>query len=636
MENYINVWAEVPAMRLLRVLTVLVLVAVVTAPMTAATGVQSGQTQQEANPADEIYVQENGDAVLVYEGETEDDTNGTVEGDLLTSEGLAFGVLDSSEGLDSGSFDLSATLTGSGLDGSTSFQFERPDTLQAFDLTLETVRNADTSETSLEFSVEATPESSVTAFVSSASTSGSLEQSAESVALTGQASAETLAVTDSQTQSFSLSETDSGYQIDVSRAYTVGEFQTRQWESRERAQQTLSAQFGFISTQLGGTADVSIDSYSFDASTSRLDIEYQVTLQDVEAGLQQQLARSLAQDESVDLSQEEASEFAQRILSAEIDTVEATVEQEPGTATVNWNIELSNIADAQIAVLELSAASGEGINQSVIDRRQETLEASQAAGLQQTTEWSLDYTAEGGSVAVEGSVDASASNWAAFTDELESRDRTVGSQELDLSVTTEGEQVTGEGTFAFEREDLIQSAIDSGIDAAETDGDEEAVTGLLAFDEADFQQAKLEASADADGTTVRAGAQFGDLENLATLVGETYGGLDIGDVVVRTEDGTTRTYVYVEGAVSEGASEDDVRSLSVVDGETQVNMPGDYDREFPTADADRAANFLGVSLGDGDNGDGSDDGGGLAQPGMGVVVALVAIVISVVALRRRQ
>ncbi len=626
-------------MRLLRVLTVLVLVTVVTAPITAATGVQSGGTQQDgANPADEIYVMENGDAVLVYEGEA-DDTNATVEGDLLTSEGLAFAVINSEEGLDTGSFDLSATLTDGVIDGSTSFAVERPEPLEALDVTLESVQNADTSESTLEFSVEATPESSATAFVSSASTSGSFEQTADSFSLSGEASAETLAVTESQSQSFSLTETDSGYQVDVSREYTVGEFQTRQWETRQRAEQTLNGQFGFIGAQLGGNADVSVQSYNFDASTNRLDIEYRVTLEGVEAGLQQQLARSLAQDDTVDLSQEEASEFAGRLLAAEFETVEGSLVQEPGSATVNWNIQLSNVGDAQLAALELSAASEDGVDQSVVDRRQETLEASRAADLQQTTEWSLNYGAEGDSITVDGTVESGATNWAAFTDEIESGDRTIGSQEIDLSVTTEGEEITGEGSFAVEREELVQSALDSAINTAESDGDDEAVTGLLAFDEADFQQAKVEASASTDGTNVRAGAQFGDLESLADVVGETYGGLDIGDVVVRTEGETTRTYVYVEGAVSEGASEEDVRSLSVVDEDTQVNMPGDYDREFPTADPDRAADFLGVSpdgSGDGGDGDDGDDDGGLAQPGMGVVVALLAVVLAVVALRRRQ
>jgi hypothetical protein len=80
--------------------------------------------------------------------------------------------------------------------------------------------------------------------------------------------------------------------------------------------------------------------------------------------------------------------------------------------------------------------------------------------------------------------------------------------------------------------------------------------------------------------------------------------------VGRTTDGETRSYVRLSGAVAGDASEDDVRSLSVVNDSTTVHMPGEWDREFPAAETDRAEEFLGSVSGR--EGTGSSGVGALA------------------------
>jgi PGF-CTERM protein len=94
-------------------------------------------------------------------------------------------------------------------------------------------------------------------------------------------------------------------------------------------------------------------------------------------------------------------------------------------------------------------------------------------------------------------------------------------------------------------------------------------------------------------------------------------------VVGRANETGGETVVRVPGAVSGTPTEQRVRSLSGVGEETTVHLPGEWDREFPAMDVERARNFL------------SDDGTGSSGPGFGVLAAVAALLAAGLLGRRR-
>jgi hypothetical protein len=166
-----------------------------------------------------------------------------------------------------------------------------------------------------------------------------------------------------------------------------------------------------------------------------------------------------------------------------------------------------------------------------------------------------------------------------------------GAVENDSVVVNGSVETAGDGLF-----DGLASTFgnDTGVD-----------DGTSAFFEAlgrsGPQKAKLRMNAGADGLTVEAAAAAADAGGLADTLA-TRGLPGFAGAVGRTTDGETRSYVRLDGALPEDASEDDVRSLAAVDDSTTVHMPGEWDREFPTMDTDRAEAFLGSVPGREDTG----------------------------------
>jgi hypothetical protein len=164
-----------------------------------------------------------------------------------------------------------------------------------------------------------------------------------------------------------------------------------------------------------------------------------------------------------------------------------------------------------------------------------------------------------------------------------------------------------------------------GMLEASEDVDADVLTDLA---NSGFSIAKMDASLDDEGGwSLEAGASFENGTALASAI-ESTEGIRITQVVGEQEESGVNTYVKTEGFVEE-TTEDAVRSRDQVDDETTVNMPGDWDREFPEMDTQSAADYLGVEL----NGE-----EGSPLPGFGFIVALVAltVVAVVVAVGRRR
>jgi PGF-CTERM protein len=132
---------------------------------------------------------------------------------------------------------------------------------------------------------------------------------------------------------------------------------------------------------------------------------------------------------------------------------------------------------------------------------------------------------------------------------------------------------------------------------------------------------------DQGGWSVEAGAAFDNGTALASAI-EAAEDIRITEVVGEQENGGVVTYVKTEGFVEE-TTEEAVRSRDQVGDQTTVNLPGNWDRDFPEMDRQAAADYLGVEV------EGGDEGGS-PLPGFGFAVALVALTVAAVVVGRRR
>ncbi|MFT4965181.1 MAG: PGF-CTERM protein, partial [Halobacteriales archaeon] len=164
------------------------------------------------------------------------------------------------------------------------------------------------------------------------------------------------------------------------------------------------------------------------------------------------------------------------------------------------------------------------------------------------------------------------------------------------------------------------------------------------------------------------GAKFANASTFADMMAETYD-YSVRSVVSQPEDGSQATYVRVEGLTGDDPTESDIRSLEIADDDTEIKLPGEWDREFPSMDMTSAAEFLGVEppedsessnsdssdseSSDDDSSDsssttsgsetettqttaGSDEDGSSGMPGFGLGVGLVALLASLALISRRR
>ncbi|PSP97773.1 hypothetical protein BRC89_10200 [Halobacteriales archaeon QS_4_70_19] len=611
---------------------------------------------QTLDAADDIYVRANGDAVLYYEddGETDSEQLSNAEYGLSVGQGIFYGLVVSDlEETPNATGSASAVLEPGALTGEGELTADRPEAIQELSLTVDGVRNQQRNRFDAEGRVAvATRSAPSLELVESAETSLQATVAPDSFDASGSLNARTATQLGQPMElSAELTEGTDTYTLQAAQSQQVREFAREQWETRERARQTIEQRYASVAESLGGSATVTLNAYSFTNTSQRgvyqLDVDYTVEYQGIDDGIERQAAAVLANSEDFDLSREEASAIAANVTDLTIERVAADYRMQSQSVEGSFDIQLENYNDALLAGLDTLAAYSPPdqevpVQSGQIEDIRARIEAQQAADLTRTYSFSASHALPSQSQAViEFQAQSRTENWQAYVSELESRDIEITGLEYSLAADTDGDQVVANGSFSIEQEDLVDSTVDQFLNATEgeTDEDLEQTRSFVrAFREAGFQKARTDISVTEGNVTFEAGAKFEDMAAFRDALKQA-GRIDltITDVVGRTnESGSLNQYVYVEGAVSADASEEDVRALSVVDEDTTVHMPGTYNRSFPEMETERAYTYLGLepptpTPAAGDGGDGTSSDG---QPGFGAVAALVALVAAALLARR--
>ncbi|WP_254832159.1 PGF-CTERM sorting domain-containing protein [Haloglomus salinum] len=625
---------------------------------------------QTLDVADEIYVKENGDAILYYEDETEQETG--TESELTNGEyglhvgqGIFYGLIVSDlEETPNATGSAQAVLEPGALTAEGELTTVRPQAIEDLSLTVDAVRTQENNRFDADGRVAvATRSAPSLRLVESADTSLEATVAPNSFDATGSLNAQTSTqLGQPMSGSFELVEGEGTYTLEAAQNQTIREFSKDQWDTEERARQTIRQRYASVAEQLGGSATVTLNSYAFANASQRgvyrLDVDYTVEYEGVDEGLERQAAAYLANSEQFNLSREAASGIAANVTQLEIERIAADFRMQAQSVEGSFDFQLENYNDALLAGLDAAAAYSPPeqevppVQPDQLETLRAQIEAQQAADLTRTYSLSASHTLESSSLAViELQAQSRTENWGAYVSELQSRDIPVANQEFSLAADTSGDQIVANGSLSVEQEDLVDTAVDQFLNATETqnatDEDvEQARQFVRAFREAGFQKARTDVSVSEGNVTFEAGAKFEDMAAFRDVLQQS-GRLDlsVSQVVGRSnESGSLNQYVYVTGAVEAGAGESAVRELSVVDEDTTVNMPGSYDRSFPEMETERAYDYLGLeaptptpTAGGGDGGDGGDGGTSSdGQPGFGAVAALVALVAAALLARRQH
>lgn len=600
------------------------------------------QSAENVDAADEIYVEENGDGVLVYQteedGDDDDSDLQTMDIGLSASEGLAHVLIedDGEEMEDNASGGLTLLLEEDRFSGDGTFSMDQPEDLDSLTLDVTAERTSEVNTFDAEFDMSA-PAEGQSAAVTSFDTSGTVSMTADSFATDGSFEAETMMPTE-MAYDLSVEDTGSGYTLSVDQTQPVSEFQADQWDSREAAKQTLESQFGGAAEEFGGTSAVTIDDYSFEQSagtTNTLDVSYTVEYSDVKDGVASQLETQLAQDSELDLSREEAGAVAQSIVDVELRTLEAGFESSDGVVSGDWNVEIGNYDEALRSTLDVAEqqSTDENVTEA-LDQTRTMLDAQQAADLRQTLEWTGSMTTTDDAVEVSADVSSDSENWAAYVDELQDRgvDAAQNDVSMDLTAETDGDELSADMSMNVEQEDLVGTMVDSIVQSASQDPTtgEETQRVLQQLENSEFQTGKIDVSVDSEDVTIEAGAKFDNMSALGQQVGDAFGGHTVTQIAGGVGDGeSNELHVHVDGLVDSGASEEDVQELSVASSSTEVHTGGDWDRSFNTMDTESAQQFLGL------NDDGEGDDADSSLPGFGPAAATVALAGAALLARRR-
>jgi PGF-CTERM protein len=617
-----------------QLVTVLLAVALLVTSAVAGSGLAVAQ-EADGESADEVYVTEDGDAVMVFQGEA-GENNARGEYGLDVDEGLAYLLVESTDlGDGSVSGGMTAALTDSAMEASGNLTVPKPDQLESLAFDLEAVTTQDESRFDATLSSSIADPGGLAMTLQEATTEGSMSMSADRFQLDGQFEVDAGAgMTGPETSmSFAISEGDGTYTIDVAQDRVVSEFAAEQWETRSAAKDTIQQQFGSIAIALGGQSSVSLDSYSFSEGGDgqyRLDIEYTMTLSNIKDTLEEVLTQQLTQ--AGEVSEEQARQLAADLRTVTINEAAVSVETSQGTTSGSFSLDVSNYGDLLLTYFELADDLGASeTSLQNLDRARASFEAQRAADLTYDLSWSGSL-AVSDVLTVDAELHQTASNWQAFREELESRDLPTPSSEYELSAETDGDRLRMSGAGTYEGERIVTRFVDQAMNASDVPEDSKEL--LRGFERADLRKAKLDASF-GEELRLQAGAKFGNMgvlrEALATL--EDVPALD--SAVARTEDGQVNQYVRVSGAVSGDASESDVRALAGVGEDTTIHMPGSWDREFPAMDTERAGDFLDLEEDMGVEEGGDEDTASGSGPGFGPIAALIGVLaLALLAVRR--
>ncbi|WP_226040598.1 hypothetical protein [Natrinema sp. DC36] len=609
------------------------------------------QAESQLGSADEIYLGENGSAVLRYDDETNVDT---LEVGMDVSEGLVHVlVVDDVENPDDEleSANFSTILDKQGLSGSGSMVMQQPDDLENFELDVSGEVSEETNE--FEGSASGTFDSEATT-TGAVSTNGHVTATADRLETSGSVSVDSSEASGAdgadEYLDVSLQETSDGYEVDVAREITVDATSADQWSTQEQAERTLWRNYGVYAALLGGSSEIDVTKHDFEERSNgehRLDIEFTVEYTGVDGGIEERLTDQLASDPTMDLSRSEAQAIATSVTDVDIETLEFMIDERGSSTAVEWDVAIANYDELTVELLDLAEATStnDQLPAEDLENARTAFEAQQAAALEMNLDWdgSIEQTSSD-EMTLDASLTSDTENWDAYIDELESRGvEPPNDVTFDLSAETDGDQLAIDGEFELGAEDLASQAVKNWAQSAQTGPmsptSPEADQFVSALAESELEVLRVDAGID-DGTVrVEGGARFDDMSTLTETVSES---MAISGIATEQDGETASMYVYVDdmGEVdTASATKSDLEQFSVVDSETTVHRAGEWDDDLPAIETEEMSEFLETQDDENtaESGDEDEDDGSDSVPGFGIGIGLASIagLLTALVLRRR-
>lgn len=605
------------------------------------------QAESQLGAADEIYLGENGSAVLQYDDKSD---VGRLEMGMDVSEGLVHMlVVDSNENPDEDlqSANFSAVLDQQGLSGSGSMVMTQPEDLEDLQVDVSGEVSEETNEFEATASGTFDSEADSTTTVS---TSGHVTATADRLETSGDLSVEMSDAESAAEDMYldaSLRETNDGYEVTVTQEQTVSE--PSRWETKKQAKRTLQRQYGIYAAMLGGTSDVEITNYNFESQAdgqARLELGFTVEYTGIDSGIEEQLTDQLANDPTADLSRSEARAIATSVTELDIEALEFTMDVSDTTANVEWNVALANYDELTFAMFDLAEATAPDgtLDQNLEDART-ALEAQQTANLETKLDWDVSAEQSSDETTFDASLTSDTENWGDYIDELESQGiEPPNDVSFDLSAETDGEQLSMDGSFELEAKDLASQAVKSWAQSAQTaptspTASSETDRFVSALADSELEVARIEGGIGNGKVRVEAGARFKNLSAITDTVSES---MAISGVATEQNGETSSMYVYVDdmGEIdTASATKADLEHLGVVDSDTTVHAAGEWDDDLPKINTEEMNAFLESQSDEGAEGNGTDDkedDGSDSIPGFGMGIGLASIAGLLTALVLRQ
>lgn len=632
---------------------IVLLIALVVCSSLAVPGVLADSDEPflgEFDEADHIYIDEDGNAVLVYAGEESDDD---VE-DLHLGGQVAEGILylfasdthdiEEDENFENVEMEASALLGGDVFEADGSLSLDRPKEIDELDVHLAGEVSEDVNAMSLVAEAAFVDESGMGAMAGEAYTSGDITIGHDMFALQTEGTLTTDAEPNPDTERYEITIEDSptGYSADVVQHEHLAWFESEDWASEEAANERLTEQFAMMAEEFGGEATVDIDHYTFEERDEQdwLELEYSVTMEGVKDGLSAMLSEELVQDPELDLDEDQAGTIAEAVTTIEIDAFDIRYVDDGAELAFHADVQINEFDDLAFAVLDVLEDDLDDVNDEIdgIDDIADMYEAQAATDMRTHLTWDISLesdvdrvapmstTANPATILIDADVGYEVENWDAYVDELVDRgiETTEHNVAFDVTVEDVGEQIHATGSFVLEQDDLVDMAMDQFASIVDEETDDPSATEFVTIlKETDLEVANIDVALDDQEVTIEAGAQVDDLEAFfdnADIVPESF--------VVDDPDGDL--YIHVTDVVDDPAAPEvaELESFSFVGEETQIHEPGEWDEEFPAFDVETAAEYLDVQLSEeGDDAVDTDD----TISGFGVIVALVALLGSGVA-----
>lgn len=597
----------------------------------AASGgpVADGPSQPaDASPADEIYVEENGDAVLVYESSSGDGPNRTEFG-VDVAENVAYVLVeDPVEGPPDVTGGLEATANRTAITADGNLTASRPETLEAFDLALSSETTSETARTDLDLTATVRDESGTSRLIDSAWTNGTVRTTADRLVASATLDVDpAIPVPENTHQSlaFDLREDGDAYVLSMAESRPVDPLVGDAPQNRSAAVRALESQYESLAGQLNGTATVDVEEFDREDIGDQVRVEqaYTVRFEGIDESVGAMLERDILRESSVDRDQAEA--LAESLADVDVRELSLEYRVDADGVSGNLDVDVANYGPLVSAyfdlVTTLEDSSSEGID---AERMAERFEAQRAADLERTVTWSANLThPDDERVTATVDVASRTDNRSAFVDELRARDVPVLTTRYDVTGGIDDEEITVDGAASVSGERLYEELL-RGLQA-----DEQLSSPGPSIENAIRdsrpQKARLVTTYDADGFRFEAGATFGNLSALRDAISAEADLPPVTEAVGRQDATSGETVVRVSNAVGTDATESSVRELPYVDEGTTIYMPGEGDREFPSMDVDRAESFLeGV------------EGSSAFGPGFGVVATVVGLLGAGLLLSRRR